>query len=352
MLGTSVGAEKNEFSLSPVYRLAFSTVAKLDKNEHYWNTLTNLAYELKQVLDPDLELDENGQKNIFMAEPDADQVHVHALIKRELLLNGYNILPIFPLSANEHEFIEQSTALLKKSMFSIHIFGKEVPDYNENASNRSEIQNLLTVGIAMENHNFKRIIWVDPFLVFDLSEQENRIRRILQSRRFSTNADVLQVPVEEFKNILLSNLRTFFFKERKKDDYSLSDKTVYLLSDSESVQNKNFIVAQLQQRNIEFIEINNVIKEHDAIQLHRIILNKASNIILAANNLKSKWTLGMLSDITKASGYGRINKYNLLLGVFSNTEQAILPVGLPKEFRIVNDSEKELITNVLDIVFS
>ena len=214
----------------------FSTEAE----RQYWMKMVDLAYDIYDTL---LSLKDDAgkagvkyfikRKTIYLAETGHDLSVQRNIIKRELQRHGYVVLPNQTLPANAVDLERIVRKDLEESNLSIHLIGSaygELPS----GSDRSvvDLQNKLAAEKSVKskenNEEFTRLIWISPNLANATERQKSFIENIKRDVEAQEGAEILQTPLEDFKNIMREELLEA--QERKPFEYA-PGKSVYLMHD-------------------------------------------------------------------------------------------------------------------------
>lgn len=229
----------------------FSTQAE----RQYWMKMVDLAFDIYDTLvylkDGEQPVVKNfyQRKTIYLAETGHDLSVQRNIIRRELTRHGYEVLPNQSLPGNSHDLEALVKKNLEESNLSIHLIGAaygEIPSGSEKSA--VDIQNSLAAQKSQEakekGDDFTRLIWVSPNLANASEKQLAFIDTLKRDAEVQEGAEILQTPLEDFKNIMREEL--IEIRERKKSDDE-DGKSVYLMHDKIDSQAVRPIVEAIER---------------------------------------------------------------------------------------------------------
>jgi hypothetical protein len=288
----------------------FSTEAE----RQYWMKMVDLAYDIYDTLaflkDDSSKAEVKNiykRKTIYLAETGHDLSVQRNIIKRELQRHGYVVLPnqTLPGSVNELEKIVLRD--LVETNLSIHLIGSAYGDV-PTGSDRSvvDIQNKLAAEKsqrAKENkEDFTRLIWISPVLNNASEKQKAFIENIKRDVEAQEGAEILQTPLEDFKNIIREELVES--GERKPDD-DIAGRSVYLMHDRIDVNEVKPIKEVLEKSGLR------VLLPQFEGELLEVRKNHIDNLrtfdaaIIYKGKVNDQWVRMKALDLLKAPGFGR-----------------------------------------------
>src|SRR5690606_13601122 len=155
------------------------------------------------------------------------------IIKRELQRHGYLVLPGQTLPSRREELEKAVERDLEASSHSIHLIGAaygEIPEGSDISV--IEIQNNLAARKSQRakdaNESFSRLIWIYPHITNASQKQQTFIERIKRDAEAQEGAEILQTPLEDFKNIMREELLE---ADDRASGYAIDKISVYLVHD-------------------------------------------------------------------------------------------------------------------------
>jgi hypothetical protein len=288
----------------------FSTEAE----RQYWMKIVDLAYDIYDTLvylkDESARAEVKNiykRKTIYLAETGHDLTVQRNIIKRELQRHGYVVLPNQTLPGMLSELERLVTRDLQESNLSIHLVGNAYGEIPE-GSDRSvvDIQNKLaaekSVRAKAAGEEFARLIWISPNLVNASEKQKGFIENIKRDVEAQEGAEILQTPLEDFKNIMREELVDA--GERKPADDS-GRRSIYLMHDrADHAEVKPYIeVMELSGFRVIMPEF-----EGELLELRKKHIENLRNFdvaIIYQGNVNEQWVRMKALDILKAPGFGR-----------------------------------------------
>lgn len=285
-----------------------------EAERQYWMKMVDLAYD---ILDSLIFLKRNAaeaevkqllkRKTIYLAETGHDLSVQRNIIKRELQRHGYVVLPNQTLPGNLRELEQIARKDIAESNLSIHLIGSaygEIPQ----GSDRSvvDIQNRLaaekSIRAKEKNEEFTRLIWISPNLSNANERQKSFIENIKRDVEAQEGAEILQTPLEDFKNIMREELVE---SEDRKAVSDVGGRSVYLMHDRIDVQDVKPIKEVLENSGFRVLVPE---FEGELLELrkkHIENLKAFDAAIIYKGRVNEQWVRMKALDLLKAPGFGR-----------------------------------------------
>ncbi|NOT73829.1 MAG: hypothetical protein HOP08_02795 [Cyclobacteriaceae bacterium] len=299
----------NETGLMREYTDFFSQEAE----KQYWMKMVDLVYDIHETL-----IILKGQaktevknifkrRTIFLAETGHDLSIQRNIIRRELQRHGYVILPSQLLPGRGEELERVVRKDLEESSLSIHLIGSaygEIPEGSDRST--VDIQNKLaaehTVIKRSRKEEFSRLIWIAPNLRNASDKQKMFIDSLRRDIEAQEGAEILQNPLEDFKNIMREELLS---SQNKTADHVTSGKTIYLVHDKVDHQQVLPLVDVIQKSgfNVVFPAF-----EGDLMEVRKKHIENLRNFdaaIIYKGKVNDQWVRMKVLDLLKAPGFGR-----------------------------------------------
>jgi hypothetical protein len=287
----------------------FSTEAE----RQYWMKIVDLAYDIYDAL---LYLKDEGvtsdvkniykRKTIYLAETGHDLSVQRNIIKRELQRHGYVVLPNQTLPGNLTDVDRLVRKDLNESNLSIHLIGSaygEIPQ----GSDRSivDLQNKFAAEKSTRakerQEEFSRLIWISPSLSNASERQKSFIENIKRDIESQEGAEILQTPLEDFKNIMREELVGVGEKKAIVD----IGRSIYLMHDR--VDHKEVIpIKELIEKSGFKVLIPEF--EGELLELRKKHIDNLRNFdaaIIYKGKVNEQWVRMKALDLLKAPGFGR-----------------------------------------------
>lgn len=288
----------------------FSTEAE----RQYWMKMVDLAYDIYDTLvylNDDSEQAEvrnfYKRKTIYLAETGHDLSVQRNIIKRELQRHGYVVLPNQTLPGNVNELERLVRKEVDESNLSIHLIGSaygEIPM----GSDRSvvDLQNKIAAEKSARakerNEEFTRLIWISPNLSNASERQKSFIETIKRDVEAQEGAEILQTPLEDFKNIMREELVES--EERHSTD-TQEGRSVYLMHDRVDVNDVKPIREVLEKSGFRVLVPE---FEGELLELRKKHIENLKNFdaaIIYKGQVNEQWVRMKALDLLKAPGFGR-----------------------------------------------
>jgi hypothetical protein len=299
----------NETGLMKEYTDFFS----LEAEKQYWMKLVDLAYDIHEALVILKGQNKSEVKNIFkrrtiyLADTGHDLSIQRNIIKRELQRHGYMILPNQILSTRIDELERSIRKDLEECSLSIHLIGSAYGEIPEGADRSNvDIQNKLAAEHAVikrsRKEEFSRLIWIAPNLRNASEKQKGFIDSLRRDIEAQEGAEILQNPLEDFKNIMREELLSH---QNKSAEQITSGKTVYLVHDKIDHQQVLPLVDVIQKSgfNVVFPAF-----EGDLMEVRKKHIENLRNFdaaIIYKGKVNDQWVRMKVLDLLKAPGFGR-----------------------------------------------
>jgi len=275
--------------------------------------LVDLAYDIHEALIILKGQTKTEVKNIFkrrtiyLAETGHDLSIQRNIIKRELQRHGYMILPSHILPIRFEELERSIRKDLEECSLSIHLIGSaygEIPEGTDRSS--VDIQNKLAAEHAVikrsRKEEFSRLIWIAPNLRNASEKQKGFIDSLRRDIEAQEGAEILQNPLEDFKNIMREELLSH---QNRTVEPVTSGKTIYLVHDKIDHQQVAPLVDVIQKSgfNVVFPAF-----EGDLMEVRKKHIENLRNFdaaIIYKGKVNDQWVRMKVLDLLKAPGFGR-----------------------------------------------
>ena len=327
---------------------AFYDYFEPEAEQIYWMKLVDLAYDINEYLLNKGVLSINEakpimeRKTIYLATTGKD-ISIHRnIIRRELQRHGFKVLPDYNLPTNLEDLTNEINTHLSNSAFSIHLLGNsygEIPA----GSDRSivDLQNKLASQTTnKQGRKLPRLIWIKPDQVKSSDRQKAFLENIQRDISSLEGAEVLQTPLEDFKNIMREEIysnENFGITVEQGFHVDKNKQNIYLIYDKVDQTNITPIIKTLVKAGLNVIEPDFDGSLLDTRKSHLEKLRQLDLAIVYQGKVNINWVRMKLLDLLKAPGLGRTKP---IVG------KAVL-IGHDIEFNkeLYDDFEVELITS-------
>lgn len=282
-----------------------------DAERQYWMKMVDLAYDiydalvqLKSGAKPEVK-DFYKRKTIYLAETGHDLSVQRNIIKRELQRHGYIVLPNLTLSHNFNDLEKTVKADIDESSLSIHLIGSSYGEIPE-GTDRSivDIQNRIAAEKCAHTskEDFSRLIWIAPTLNNASDRQRSFIESLKRDVEAQEGAEILQTPLEDFKNIMREEL--IDSGDRKPSDET-GGKAVYLVHDKVDQNEVKPLIEALKKEGYQVL-VPDFDGELLAVRKRHIDnLRNFDSAIIYQGKVNEQWVRMKVLDLLKAPGFGR-----------------------------------------------
>lgn len=306
-----------------MYRMDIDTGRAMDFKDYfdheatgtYWMNIVDIAFDIHETL---LILDNSQtsiknitkRKTIFLAETSHDMLVQRNIIKRELQRHGYKILPAHPLPRVFNTLDKTVKDLLSKSDISVHLIGAaygEIPDGSDLSV--VDIQNKLAIDRTAGDNNFDRMVWITPHLRSASEKQITFIENIKRDSDVASNTEILQTPLEDFKNIMRADIIEGGLDKKKKlntfEDNSNGKMSIYLIHDKIDSADADHLKSLLEQKGYNVLLPAFKGELLDVRQQHINNLRMFDGALIYHKQVNPQWVRMKVLDLLKAPGFGR-----------------------------------------------
>ena len=291
------------------YKNYFSTEAE----RQYWMELVDLSYDIANALHllkhgrPAGSVKDLKPKIVYLAETGHDLSVERNIIMRELQRHGYTILPGQTLWGNTVEIEQMVRKDLETCTMAIHLIGNtygEIPDGG--TSSVVDIQNKIASEKSQEarkrNESFSRLIWITPNLAHANERQKRFIETIKRDVEGQEGDEILETPLEDFKNIIREELLEAQERKAVKDT---GGRAIYLVHDKEDDQDVRPYIELIERSGFRVLMPAFGGELLEQRQKHIENLRAFDAAIIYKGKVNEQWVRIKASDIMKAPGFGR-----------------------------------------------
>lgn len=298
------------------YKDFFSAEAE----QNFWMKMVDLAYEIHESL---ILLKQKSstatikpiftRRSIYLAETGHDLAIQRNIIKRELQRHGYKVLPDHTLPQNLTELKKVIKKEVEESSLSIHLIGNSYGEIPE-GSDKSivDIQNQISAekSTALKDKSvFSRLIWISPRLQHASEKQLAFIESIKRDLSSTEGAEILQTPLEDFKNIVREELIEVGIDKKldrqKEDAAETGDMKVYMLYDKLDEADVLPLKKFISKMGFTVLEPTFEGELLTLRQHHISNLRSFDAAIIYQGAVNDQWVRMKLLDLLKAPGFGR-----------------------------------------------
>ena len=286
----------------------------------YWLKLSDVCYDLSYVLrrfSGEVEDRYTKRRTVHLAAVGNDMIVIRDILRRELLQRGYRVLPerVFPPRMSD---IERATSEdLDRSVLSIHLvgedYGKALPGEDISlVALQNKIAHTHTLSVLEQRKKskelppFNRLIWLDPKIENTSEAQRIFIENLKSEAATIEEAEVMEVPLEEFKHIVRDNLarHQVVSHNLSEEDDSLHN-YVYLIHDKRDQKSVAPLAGILIDEGLEVMVLSNEGTPAELRYEHQDYLRRCHGSIIYVKEASMQWFGSRLQDVFKAPAFGR-----------------------------------------------
>lgn len=332
-----------------------------DAEQNYWMKMVDLAYEIHESL---IQLKQKASKaevkpiftrrSIYLAETGHDLTIQRNIIKRELQRHGYKVLPDHTLPGNLTELKKEIKKEIEECSLSIHLIGNSYGEIPE-GSDRSivDIQNQIAAEKSSglkDKAAFSRLIWISPRLQRASEKQIAFIESIKRDMASTEGAEILQTPLEDFKNIVREELIEVGIDKKlnrsEAEPAGNGKSKIYLLYDKLDEKEVKPIEKFVEKAG--FIVLKPSFEgELLALRQHHISnLRNFDAAIIYQGAVNDQWVRMKLLDLLKAPGFGRRKPIKGKLIISGKEEKIDISSYKSHNIMVIDGSKKDALDSL------
>ncbi|MBS1558296.1 MAG: DUF4062 domain-containing protein [Bacteroidetes bacterium] len=314
-LRDSIGYEMYQLDAETGLMKEYADFFSQEAEKQYWMKLVDLAYDIHEslLLIKQGESKSGSVKNIFkrktiyLAETGHDLSVQRNIIKRELLRHGFAVLPNHTLPQRLADLEREVRKDIESCSMSVHLIGSaygEIPEEGDRSV--VDVQNKIAAEVAVAKRQgkeeFLRLIWISQNLKNASDRQKAFIDTIRRDTEAQEGAEILQNPLEDFKNIMREELME---SSENRAINSTTGKFIYLVHDKVD----QLEVAPFREA-IEKSGFNVLIPafEGDLLEVRKRHIENLRNFdgaVIFKGKVNDQWVRMKILDLLKAPGFGR-----------------------------------------------
>jgi len=314
-LRDSIGYDMYQLDVETGQMKEYSDFFSQEAEKQYWMKMVDLAYDIHESLivlkAGDVKSGEVKnlfkRKTIYLAETGHDLSVQRNIIKRELQRHGFIVLPNHTLPTRVEELEREIKKDVDQCSLSVHLIGSAYGEIPEGADRSIvDIQNKIASDVAVAKRQgkeeFSRLIWIAQNLKNASDRQKSFIDTIRRDTEAQEGAEILQNPLEDFKNIMREELMEA--RERTSAEYSNS-KSIYLVHDKVDHSEVEPIRQVLEKSGFKVLIPAFEGELLDVRKKHIDNLRNFDGAIIYKGKVNDQWVRMKILDLLKAPGFGR-----------------------------------------------
>jgi hypothetical protein len=279
----------------------------------FWTKAQDLAEDMCRLLEilkaPDdrpLPLSQ-GRATVFLAEATDDVKEQREAIRRDLLQNGYTVLPdgVLPRVASELENAVRDD--LASCSMSVHTLGGSYGPIPEGAkTSLAEIQNDLAIERG-EKDGFWRLLWIPPGLQINDDRQRHFIEHVRMDPRVQHSVDVLETGFEDLRTVIHDTLSSSETPTTRRSSARPPGAAarLYLIYERRDVDAVSPWADFLFDQDVEVIPSLFEGDEGELREYHEENLCDCDGALIFFGAANERWLRRKLNEGRKSPGYGR-----------------------------------------------
>jgi hypothetical protein len=229
------------------------------------------------------------------------------IIKRELQRHGFIVLPNHTLPTRVEELEKEVRKDLAECSMSVHLIGNAYGEIPEGADRSIvDIQNKIASEAAVAKRQtkdeFSRLIWIAQNLKNASDRQKAFIETIRRDTEAQEGAEILQNPLEDFKNIMREEL---IESQDRNIAESTNSKSIYLVHDRIDLAEVEPIRDVLEKSGFKVLIPAFEGELLDVRKKHIDNLRNFDGAIIYKGKVNDQWVRMKILDLLKAPGFGR-----------------------------------------------
>ena len=324
----------------------------------FWMRLYDLAYDLFKVMDGIKSVDNEianisndlNSITVYLAEVGADLLSQRDSIKRELMRNGYKVLPEKNMPKDLESIMKLVRRDLKASDMSIHLVGSDYGKIQGSNSSVIDLQNRMASEHfndlekfdAETELNFGRVIWVAPDLNNLSVKQRLFIENLKKDSDSMNKADLLETTIEELKAYVINkiNMEIDQYERFTGKTEAKKGKVVYLIHDRSEISKCKKIESFLSSNGYEVITTDFTGNPDEMRSRHNDNLRKCDATLIYYGNENEEWVRSKQKDLMKSLGLGRDKPISPQAILIENESQLDESLGLGENALILQSSKR------------
>ena len=280
-----------------------------DAEKKYLAKLDDLAYDLHLLLKELKELEQKKQPvssagSIYLAETTRELSDSRDQIRRELLAQGYQVLPDRPLPFEVNELKQLAASQLASCRLSLHLLGGRygiVPEGDGETRSVVWLQQELAVQRQAAG-NFHCLLWVPPGTEVTDDRQKQYLNHLQEQLHVQNRFELLKTSLEGLKNYIFDKLA-----QRPERAAPAGEKRirVYLICEQRDFE----VIRPIQEHLAKYrIAVDLPLREGDQTEMrqdHEATLQDCDGVLIYHGAGSEAWLREKVRDLRRARGLGR-----------------------------------------------
>jgi len=274
--------------------------------------LDDLAYDIAQLLETlagngnEAQATQVPKETAYLAETTFELRDEREAIKRDLVRNGYEVLPDRPLPLVAGELDELVREQLRRSKVSIHLIGRNYGVVAEGGRESSIVRQQALASEIGRSGSLTSLIWIAPGLEIEDERQKAFIGHLQNDSDVHASAELLQTPLEDLKSIIHRKLAPPPAPAKTAAAPMPQELTrIYLICDQPDIEAVRPLEDHLFGLGHEVILPAFIEDEAEARLEHEESLQSADAVLLYYGAAGELWLRRKLRELQKSAGLGR-----------------------------------------------
>lgn len=290
---------------------SFETEGEFEQESYKWG-FVQVSYDILQYFKT-INNQSDNLPVVFVGPADGNTQMEHQKIIRELLHRNFKVMPLIqnPLASQLIENSDFLMDLLNQSILAIHFISHEsLANYPDKQSAALIVNKMVAEFCQQTTHNkLQRIVYVPDETEETADEVSQKIIQFKSDVQLLKDAEMVQTPVEKFKNIVLLKLYNAVNPPKSKLGTEHPDDIYFIYPPGELCAVEKYF-KWLDKEKIKYSHSQIDLDQLDLLDYHQNKLVNCKGVIIY-NNGNKEWLWRKLSDIKKAPGWGRKVPYHL-----------------------------------------
>ena len=289
-------------------------------HNEYWVSLVDCAFAINHTTGA-----QSDKLPVYLGEAGEDQQASRDILRRELVQLGYSVLPSSHLPTEAVPTEHAIKEMLLQSVAAVLLVGTD-PGKPVEATNLGIVEyqhTILRQYVASQKNSMPLVFLFEDFGNFTTDEQLAYLQRMQMSIDADSGAEVLQMPVEKFKQELLPIITAGIAKNMSSQH--ISQETIWYVVGRPTGTLFSSCIAAIEKTDV-LLLLDERLAPAERLLQHRKHLATANKVILCYESQPSAWLIAMLQDILKAPGFGQKKAFDKI--ILMHTPQSALDMKM------------------------
>ncbi len=281
-----------------------------DAERAFLAKLDDLAYDISRLL----EVMHNGgpatppapsQGTVYLAETSFDLKEEREAIQRDLVRNGYQVLPDRPLPLVAADFEALVRQQLDRCTLSIHMVGRNYGIVPEGASHSVVALQQQLAAERGAAGGLERLVWLSPNPQVEDPRQRELLDFLRTAPSVHASAELLEVPIEDLKTLIHRKLARPAAAKKEVAKPNGGPRRLYLICDPVDAEAVRPLEDCLFDRGFEVSLPLFAEDEAEARSDHEESLRHCDAVLLYAGEVGEPWLRRKLRELQRSAALGR-----------------------------------------------